>query len=330
MQTDPDGRLARARPTLNRPKGRADRADAHNYDEKSPMTTLETLASPQRILVAVAHPDEAEEYAAGTIARLADAGHLVKIISMTNGDAGHMALDRKVLARRRAREAYDAGKILGVASYEIMQCHDGGLVNDIATRDKMVRRIRSWQADVVIAFHDEGTGHQDNRASAQIVRDAIPMTMLRNVCRRIPPLARIPVCLRMIDFGSVSYHRPDLEIDITDVIERKLQSWAAHATQFMEFAPYERGLIPPKTGGWEAQREFFLENWGEFCYASPVSAEEDGGADTTAPAGRPRFAETYEIAPYGAEITASDLASAFASMLRAPGARPLPADRMIG
>lgn len=286
------------------------------------MTNLETSLPPQRILVVVAHPDEAEEYAAGTIARLTDAGHLVKIISMTNGDAGHMTLDRKVLARRRAQEAYDAGRILGVASYEIMQCHDGGLVNDIATRDKVVRRIRSWQADIVIAFHDEGAGHQDNRTSAQVVRDAVPMTVLRNVCRRIPPLTRMPICLRMIDFGSVAYHRPDLEIDITKVIERKLQSWAAHATQFMEFAPYERGLKPPTGGGWDAQRDFFLENWGEFCYASPVGAAENGS-------GRPRFAETYEIAPYGSEITASELAAVFARMLRAPGARELRADQVI-
>ena len=108
-----------------------------------------------RVLVVAAHPDEPDEYVGGTAARLAQAGHGVKFLSLTNGDAGHWATPRKALARRRAAEAFAAARELGVQEYEILDAHDGELTASIEMRRKVVSRIRRWQADVVVTFHDE-------------------------------------------------------------------------------------------------------------------------------------------------------------------------------
>ena len=60
---------------------------------------------PLRLLLLVAHPDDAEFRAGGLITKYRAAGHTVKIISLTNGDAGHHELTRTDLAERRKKEA---------------------------------------------------------------------------------------------------------------------------------------------------------------------------------------------------------------------------------
>jgi N-acetylglucosamine malate deacetylase 1 len=67
-----------------------------------------------RVLIIVAHPDEAEEYAGGTAALYSKTGAAVKFASLTNGDVGHWTMTKEALAERRKAEALAAAKILGV------------------------------------------------------------------------------------------------------------------------------------------------------------------------------------------------------------------------
>lgn len=261
------------------------------------------MKAPLRIIIVVAHPDEAEEYAAGTIALLTAAGHYVKILSMTNGDVGHLTMGPKPLARRRAGEAYRAARILNVADYEILDHHDAELNADNETRNEVIRRIRRWQADIVLTFHDDCSGHSDNRHAAQAVREAVGLLGLPNVCRDTPVLERPPMCLRMVDYGSIGHHRHDIVVDVDSVIEQKLRACAAHATQFFEFAPAERELEVPAPDDWERAREFILQHWSDYLYASddmrPSLAKvygEDRATGVT-------YAESFEVARYGRHLT---------------------------
>ncbi|MFD4958468.1 PIG-L deacetylase family protein [Microbacterium sp. NPDC058389] len=263
-----------------------------------------------RILVVVAHPDEAEEYASGTIAGLADRGHHVKVLCATNGDAGHATMRRKPLAKRRLREAYAAADILGIAEYEVWDVHDGDLVASVELRKRMIRAIRSWRADVVITFADEGGGHPDNRAAAQLARAAAGLVTLPNQVPDVPPLEVAPVVVRMIDFGSIDQHRVDVVVDTTPHIERKLAACAAHASQFLEFAPHERGLtdlVPTDASDVDA---FILEHWSEFLYTQPPARERlhaTGHPDPDAVV----YAETFELAPYGRAASADAVQALF-------------------
>jgi LmbE family N-acetylglucosaminyl deacetylase len=67
------------------------------------------MNEPLRLLMLGAHPDDAEYYAGGLAAIYRKLGHTVKLISMTNGDAGHYELRGPELATRRRREAAAAG-----------------------------------------------------------------------------------------------------------------------------------------------------------------------------------------------------------------------------
>jgi N-acetylglucosamine malate deacetylase 1 len=258
-----------------------------------------------RVLVVAAHPDEPDEYAGGTAARLALAGHGVKFLSLTNGDAGHQSTPRKALARRRAAEAYAAARELGVQEYEVLDTHDGELTASISMRRIVVSRIRSWQADVVITFHDECPGHLDNRAAGRLVREAISVVGLPNVVPRAPALATEPVCLLMPDHDALAHHRHDVVVDVGATIEAKLRACAAHASQFLEFAPWQRGLLDqvPSVDDWDAVRAFLLEHWEPYLRTQPEMRTAAAAAGL-APVGE--YAESFQLAGYGRAVTADE------------------------
>lgn len=225
-----------------------------------------------RVLIITAHPDEAEEYAGGTIALFSKSGAAVKVASLSNGDVGHWRMTKEDLAVRRKNEALAAGKILGISSYEILDNHDGELMPDIALRKEVVRIIREWQPDVVITFLEMfAGGHADNMAVAQTVRQGAGLSLAPLFLPEVPVLTKKPVFLVMRDYYSKSFpHKPDFVIPIDKVIELKYKSFAAHASQFFEFAPWQRGLLEEVPKEEKEQRAYFEKYWGEF---STISAE---------------------------------------------------------
>src|SRR5262249_50823516 len=110
------------------------------------------LAQDNRIHVIAfgAHPDDCDFRAGGTAALLAGMGLAVKFVSVTNGDAGHQSEGGGALARRRRLEAQEAGRRLGI-EYEVLDNHDGELLPALEVRHEVIRKIRQWNADVVLA-----------------------------------------------------------------------------------------------------------------------------------------------------------------------------------
>ncbi|MEV8635130.1 PIG-L deacetylase family protein [Streptosporangium sp. NPDC051023] len=262
-----------------------------------------------KVLVIGAHPDEADMYAGGTAALLARAGHAVKFVSLTNGDAGHFTMEPVPLARRRAGEAVRAAEALGVLEYEILDVHDGELEPSVAMRRKVIELIREWRADVVVALHGEGPGHPDNRAAGRLVADAVAFCTTPNVVPGRPALERQPLCLLMMDYATPGFHRHDIAVDVDPVIDRKLDACAAHASQFFEYSPQARGLtaLVPAEDAVEERRAFVLANWEEFMIADdgmrPALAKRYGDAH----AQRVRHAETFQLADYGRTVPDEEL-----------------------
>src|SRR3989440_727309 len=88
---------------------------------------------PLRLLIVGAHPDDADYHAGGTAAFYCAAGHVVKMVSLTNGDAGHQTLRGPELARRRKAEAAAAGAVIG-ATYDVFDNHDRQLLATLEDR----------------------------------------------------------------------------------------------------------------------------------------------------------------------------------------------------
>ncbi|MFI6291888.1 PIG-L deacetylase family protein [Nonomuraea sp. NPDC050790] len=262
-----------------------------------------------RTLVIAAHPDEPEIYAGGTAALLARAGHAVKFLTLTNGDAGHHHMERLPLARRRAEEAWQAADALGVTAYDIWDVHDGTLEVSVEARLKVLAEIRGWRADVVIALHGHGPGHPDNRAAGRLVEDAVAFATTRNVETGRPPLPRQPLCLTMTDYAALSFHRGELAVDVGPVLDAKLDACLAHASQFLEYAAWQRGFLDdaPAPGDTVKGRAFVARHWAPFLEATdshrPALAARYGAEH----AARVTHAESFALAPYGRQVDEEEL-----------------------
>src|SRR5947209_4100044 len=103
-----------------------------------------------RVIAFAAHPDDCDQKAGGTAAKWAAQGYQVKFVSVTNGDAGHQTEGGGALARRRRAEAREAGRRIGI-QYVFLDNHDGDLLPTLALRGQIIRQIRQWNAELVLA-----------------------------------------------------------------------------------------------------------------------------------------------------------------------------------
>src|SRR5688572_5741732 len=173
-----------------------------------------------RIIMIGAHPDDCDQDGGGTAILFAKMGYAVKFVSVTNGDAGHQSMKGQELATRRLAEAREAGKRFGV-QYDVLDNHDGQLLPTLEVRLQVIRKIREWQADVVIAPRPNDY-HPDHRYTGVLVQDAAYMVAVPNVAPDVPALTKNPVFLYFQDgFQRPNAFRPDIAINITEVFPQK-------------------------------------------------------------------------------------------------------------
>ena len=102
----------------------------------------------------VAHPDDADFGVAGTIAAWVRAGTTAQLVCCTSGDAGadDATTDPLDLARLREDEQRAAAAVVGYEEVVFLHRPDGALDNDLALREQLVRVIRQFQPDAVVAM----------------------------------------------------------------------------------------------------------------------------------------------------------------------------------
>src|SRR6476620_7819585 len=114
-----------------------------------------------------AHPDDCDQGAGGVAAKYAALGHRVRCVSVTNGDAGHQTEGGGALAARRRAEAQEAGRRIGI-EYVVLDNHDGELLPTLAVREQIIRQMRQWNADLVLAPRPNDY-HPDHRYTGILV-----------------------------------------------------------------------------------------------------------------------------------------------------------------
>jgi LmbE family N-acetylglucosaminyl deacetylase len=136
----------------------------------------------ERILVIVAHPDDAEFWVGGTIAGWADARVEVTYCVLTNGDAGGFdpSLPRDEIPRIRQAEQQKAAAVLGVSDVQFLSLAEGDLrPNSRELHVELVRVIRRVRPQVVVTWSPEWNWqrfrscHPDHLATGAAVLAAI-------------------------------------------------------------------------------------------------------------------------------------------------------------
>lgn len=195
-----------------------------------------------RVIAFGAHPDDCDIRAAGLAAKYAEAGHLVKFVSVTNGDAGHHEMGGGMLADRRRKEAQESGRRLGI-QYDVLDNHDGELVPSLDVRMQIIRKIREWNADIVLSPRPNDY-HPDHRYTGVLVQDAAYMVTVPNLASDTPSIRKNPIFLYFYDgFQRPQPFRPDIVISIDDVIKKKFQALDAHVSQVYEWLPWHAGIL---------------------------------------------------------------------------------------
>ncbi|MDH4092332.1 MAG: PIG-L family deacetylase [Cyclobacteriaceae bacterium] len=204
--------------------------------------TLHAQTNSIRIIMIGAHPDDCDQDGGGTAILFSKMGYAVKFVAVTNGDAGHQAEGGGMLAKRRMAEAKEAGKRFGV-EYDVLDNHDGELLPSLDIRLQVIRKIREWNADIVIAPRPNDY-HPDHRYTGVLVQDAAYMVAVPNVAPETPALTKNPVFLYMQDFFQrPNPFRPDIAVDISSVYAQKIHALDAHVSQVYEWLPWIGGFL---------------------------------------------------------------------------------------
>jgi len=262
-----------------------------------------------RVIAFGAHPDDCDLGAGGLAAKYAALGHKVKFVSLTNGDAGHQSMGGVELANRRRAEAKEAGRRIGI-EYEVLDNHDGQLLPSLEVREQVIREIRQWKADIVIAPRPNDY-HPDHRYTGVLVQDASYMVIVPDVVKDTPPLANNPVFLYYADhFKRPQPFEPDIVVSIDDVFDKKVDMLDAQVSQFYEWLPWTMHQLeqvpkdPAARKKWLANDSVFLPKVNPSFHAV---LEKRYGAS----ASKIQHAEAFQVTEYGRQLTEEEIRALF-------------------
>ena len=194
----------------------------------------------RRALVVAAHPDDADFGAAGVSALLARAGWHVRYLVATDGSKGSddPSFTPERLVAMREQEQRDAAALLGVTDVRFLHFTDGELVAGRALLGAIVREIREFQPYAVythdpepVIIRNSFVNHSDHRATGLATVDAVyPAARDRlNFPEHIAAGLPTHKVRELYLWGA---NEPNFDVDISDILELKIQALLAHPSQF--------------------------------------------------------------------------------------------------
>lgn len=181
------------------------------------------------ILVLAAHPDDGELGCGGTIVKHVSLGKKVGIIDFTRGELG-----TRGTVEMRDDEARDSSRILGVSIRENLNFRDGFFVNDEAHQREVIRMIRKYQPEVVLAnaTYDR---HPDHGKAADLAFHSCFYSGLSKI--ETSDEGRQQTAWRpkaLYHYIQSQYITPDFVVDVSDHWDKKMEAVKAFKSQFYD------------------------------------------------------------------------------------------------
>lgn len=194
---------------------------------------------PERTLVIMAHPDDAEFICAGTVALWASQGSEIIYVLGTSGDKGSddPSVSSEQLIETREAEQLAAARVLGVKEVEFLRQPDAELVPNLELRLLLTRMIRKHKPDALICQDPtnrwEGQSyiqHPDHIAMGEASLAAVfPSARDRLTFPQLIAEGYEPHKVR--DVYIAGAREADVWIDVTSTFDTKLASLRAHTSQ---------------------------------------------------------------------------------------------------
>jgi LmbE family N-acetylglucosaminyl deacetylase len=186
-----------------------------------------------RLMVIMAHPDDAEFICAGTVAKYIEDGYRVQYVLATSGNKGSddPHITPADLAAIREAEQEAAARVLGVEEVTFLRHNDGELEVTLAFRKELALVLRRGRPDVVFTFDPwmHYQIHPDHRAVGQTALDAIAAA--RDHLYYPEQLTEGLREHRVHQVYLFATEHPNYWVDITGTIEKKIAALLCHKSQ---------------------------------------------------------------------------------------------------
>lgn len=185
------------------------------------------------VLVVVAHADDMEFLAGGTIARFVkEKGYDVYEYILTDNSKGSYSLPVQELIDRSAQEAVDAAEVLGLKGVWLEGCPDGRLNETPSNviREKIMAKIREVKADIIMSWDPFAPceSHPDHRVVAMAAYEAAAFSGMP-LFHPEHPWPPHPVT-EAYWFAKYPW-KSDTYVNINTTIELKVEALLKHQTQ---------------------------------------------------------------------------------------------------
>ena len=202
------------------------------------MTQQAAPAPVERILVVVAHPDDVDFGAAGSVATWTQEGLEVSYCIVTDGDAGGFdeSVSRSDMARIRREEQTAAAGEVGVSDLHFLGYPDGRLAASIELRRDISRVIRRVRPQRVVTqspqrnFQRIFASHPDHLAAGEATLCAVYPDS-RNPFAHPELLAEGFQPHTVPEVWLMGGPEPDTVVDVTDTFPRKVAALRRHVSQ---------------------------------------------------------------------------------------------------
>lgn len=191
------------------------------------------MARKKTVLVVVAHADDLEFMAAGTVARFVeDKGYPVYEYILTDNSKGSYRSAGQELIEASAQEAHAAGQVLGLAEVRLEGYPDGYLneENPNTLRGKIMAMIREVKADIVMSWDPFAPleDHPDHRVVAMATLEAASFSGMPLYYPEHPHPPYMTT--EAYWFAKTPWHA-DLLVDISQTVDKKIQALLKHRSQ---------------------------------------------------------------------------------------------------
>lgn len=186
------------------------------------------------ILAIGAHPDDVELSCSGTLAKEISKGKKVGILDLTRGELG-----TRGTAETRDEEAKNAAEILGVSVRKNLKFSDGFFTNNTAHQLEIIKILRKYRPDVILcnAIHDR---HIDHGKGSQLVSDACFLSGLKKIETIYEGNSQKEWRPKHV-YHYIQWYdiEPDIVVDISGFMNKKLECVKAYKTQFYDIKSKE-------------------------------------------------------------------------------------------
>ena len=184
-----------------------------------------------------AHPDDIEFFMSGTLMLLKEAGFEIHYMNVANGCCGTTEYDIETITQMRRKEALKACQYVDAVFHESI-CDDLAIFYNEPTLAQLAAVVRDVAPDILLT-HSLSDYMEDHMNTARLAVTAAFARGMPNF-RVDPP--REPVAKKVTIYHAQPYSHhdplrrpvvPDLFVDVTSVIERKVEMLSQHVSQKM-------------------------------------------------------------------------------------------------